>query len=434
MRSVWQMGAELPHFDSISGDKKTDVLIIGGGIAGILCAHRLAQVGIDYILCEADTLCGGITKNTTAKITLQHGLIYQKLIREFGAEKAGLYLDANAEAVAEYRALCKDIDCDLEVCDSYVYSIDDRGKIEREVGALRRLGLAAELCERTALPFKVAGAVKVAGQAQFDPLKFLSAICNGLNIFEHTKVREIVGNTALTDNGRISYKKAIVATHFPFINKHGCYFVKMYQHRSYVLAIEGAEKVGGMYADESKSGLSFRDCGELLLLGGGSHRTGKRGGAWRELEQFERKNYNGAKIRYRFATQDCMTLDGVPYIGRYSRNTPELFVATGFNKWGMTSSMVAARLLTDMVLGKENKYAAVFDPSRTIIRPQLAVNAFETVVNFATPTTKRCPHLGCALKWNPEERSWDCPCHGSRFTENGELIDNPATGDIGEGK
>ena len=144
------------------------------------------------------------------------------------------------------------------------------------------------------------------------------------------------------------------------------------------------------------------------------------------------KYYPNAKIKYRFATQDCMTLDGVPYIGRYSKNTPELFVSTGFNKWGMTSSMVAADLLTDMVLGRENRYAKIFDPSRTILRPQLAVNAFETVLNLATPTAKRCPHLGCALKWNPEERSWDCPCHGSRFTESGELIDNPATGDIGK--
>ena len=190
----------------------------------------------------------------------------------------------------------------------------------------------------------------------------------------------------------------------------------------------------GMYVDEAKTGLSFRDCGELLLLGGGSHRTGKRGGAWRELEKFAVKYYPEAKIRYRFATQDCMTLDGVPYIGRYSRNTPDLFVATGFNKWGMTSSMVAAGLLCDMVLGIENKYEAVFDPSRTILRPQLAVNAFETVLNFATPTAKRCPHLGCALKWNPEERSWDCPCHGSRFAEDGELMDNPATDDLGEGR
>lgn len=125
-----------------------------------------------------------------------------------------------------------------------------------------------------------------------------------------------------------------------------------------------------------------------------------------------------------------MTLDGVPYIGRYSKRTPDFYVATGFNKWGMTSSMVSARILTDMITGRKNPYAPVFSPSRSILHPQLAVNAFESAVNLLTPSSKRCPHLGCALKWNPQEHSWDCPCHGSRFTQNGKIIDNPATGDL----
>ena len=244
MISVWQAGAQLPRFDSLSGDKKTDVLIIGGGIAGILCAYRLAEAGVDYILCEADRVCSGITGNTTAKITLQHGLIYHKLIREFGAEKAGLYLKANAEAVAEYGALCEGINCDFEVRDSYVYSTDDSESLRRESEALVRLGCTAELCDRVELPIDVVGAVRVRDQAQFDPLKFLSAICEGLRIYEHTKVREIREGVAITDKGRIRAKKIIVATHFPFINKHGSYFLKMYQHRSYVLALEGAKRVG----------------------------------------------------------------------------------------------------------------------------------------------------------------------------------------------
>ena len=209
-------------------------------------------------------------------------------------------------------------------------------------------------------------------------------------------------------------KKIIIATHFPFINKHGCYFLKMYQHRSYVLALENAQDTGGMYIDAAQKGLSFRNSGDLLLLGGGSHRTGKKGGNWQEL----------------WATQDCMTLDGVPYIGPYSAGTQDLFVATGFNKWGMTSSMAAAMLLCDMVQGKQNPFAEVFSPSRSILRPQLAINGLEAAVNLLTPAKKRCPHLGCALKWNPYERTWDCPCHGSRFTKNGRLIDNPATGNL----
>ena len=201
----------------------------------------------------------------------------------------------------------------------------------------------------------------------------------------------------------------------------------MYQHRSYVLALDNAQNVNGMYVDVDQKGMSFRNYGNLLLIGGGAHRTGKTGGNWKELRNFAQQYYPSAAEKYHWATQDCMTLDGVPYIGPYSANTSDLYVATGFNKWGMTSSMVSAMILCDLIQGKQNPYAEVFSPSRTILRPQLAINVFETAVNLLTPTTKRCPHLGCALKWNPYEHTWDCPCHGSRFKEDGGLIDNPAT-------
>lgn len=430
MSSLWIENSELPHFRSLNKNIKTDVLIIGGGMAGILCAYILRQAGIDCVLAEADTICSGITKNTTAKITSQHGLIYGKLIREFGEEKAKLYLEANETAIEKYRELCRNIDCNFEEKDSYVYSVDSADKIEKELDALGRLGFNAEYAERLPLPFKTCGAVKFRNQAQFDPLKFAAAISRDLNIYEHTAVRELIGTEAQTDNGKIFADKIIVATHFPFINKHGSYFLKMYQHRSYVIALENAQDVNGMYVDESHKGMSFRNFKGLLLIGGGGHRTGKSGGGWDELRNFAKRKYPKANERYFWATQDCMTLDGVPYIGRYSARTADMYVVTGFNKWGMTSSMVAATVLADMVSGKQNKYAEVFSPSRSILRPQLAANAFEATVNLLTPTAKHCPHLGCALKWNKQEHTWDCPCHGSRFTENGKLIDNPATGDL----
>ena len=185
-----------------------------------------------------------------------------------------------------------------------------------------------------------------------------------------------------------------------------------------------------MYLDGQKNGLSFRNYGSDLLLGGGGHRTGKPGGGWEALSAAAKEYYPQAKITRRWAAQDCMSLDGMPYIGPYSARTPGLYVATGFNKWGMTSSMVAARVLTDLITGKDSEYASLFSPSRSILRPQLAVNAWEATTNLLTFSKKRCPHLGCALKWNPQERTWDCPCHGSRFSEDGQLIDNPATGDL----
>ena len=429
MDSIWTKTAQLPQFEPLRSDLNTDVLIIGGGLAGVLCAYKLARAGVDYALVEADRICGGITKNTTAKITSQHGLIYDKLIREFGAERARLYLEANQGALEEYRALCKNIDCDFEEQDAFVYSIDKRWKLERELKALHRLGFRAKFVEQIPIPFPTAGAVQFPRQAQFHPLKFVAAIARGLRIFEHTKVLELGPGRAVTDRGTVSADRIIVATHFPLLNKHGGYFLKLYQHRSYVLALENAPDVHGMYVDEDKKGLSFRNYGGLLLLGGGSHRTGKEGGGWQELERFACRDYPDAQITARWATQDCMTLDGVPYVGPYSRRTDGLYVATGFNKWGMTSSMAAASLLTDLVLGRHNPYTELFSPSRTMLRLQLAANSLESALGLLTPTVPRCPHMGCALKYNAAEHSWDCPCHGSRFGEDGALIDNPATDD-----
>lgn len=430
MESIWQHDAHLPSFPSQEGDIKTDVLIIGGGIAGILTAHQLDKLGVDYALVEAKSIASGITKNTTAKVTSQHGLIYHKLLSKFGAERAGLYLRANERAIEEYRTLADDIDCDFEVRDAVTYSKDNEKILEREVSALEKIGYSAELERNLALPFRTVGGVRFKNQAQIHPLKFLAAIAKNLCIFENTKVLELGKNSVRTDRGKINAKKIVVATHFPFLNKHGMYFLKMYQHRSYVLALTGANAPREMCVDEDERGLSFRSYGKYLLLGGGSHRTGEDGGSYTELEATAKKIYPKSKEKYRFATQDCITLDGMPYVGKYSKSIDNLYVITGFNKWGMTSSMVAADLISSLLLDKPSDLAELLSPSRSIITPQLFKNVAKTTLSLLTPTTPRCPHLGCALKYNKEEHSWDCPCHGSRFAENGELIDNPATDDI----
>ena len=429
MDSVWTEGAKRPHFDKLSGKADTDVLIIGGGVAGLLCAYKLKNAGIDCILLEADKICSGITKNTTAKITLSHGLIYHKIIVRFGEEYAKYYLKAQENALKEYVSLCKSIDCDFKTADNFVYSLTDKDKINKETEALQRLGADAEFSMAEELPFAVAGAVRVKEQGQFHPLKFLFEIARTLPIYENTFVKELTPKKAITKDGEITYKRIVVATHFPFLNKHGAYFLKLYQHRSYVIALEGAAVTKGMYVDDSDKGLSFRPHKDLLLLGGGGHRTGKTGGGWKELEDFAKKYYKEANIVAKWATQDCISLDGIPYIGQYSKSTPNVYVSTGFNKWGMTNAMAAANILCDMIQGKSSPFAPVFSPQRSILRPQLCVNAFETALSLITPTAPRCPHMGCELSWNPDERSWDCPCHGSRFTADGNLIDNPAKRD-----
>ncbi len=429
MESVWLQTAQRPGFSPLTGSVKTDVLIIGGGITGVLCAHRLRQQGVDCVVTEATTVGGGITKNTTAKLTLQHGALYDRLIRTMGQHRAQLYVQAQQAALEEYRRLCKGMDCDYTLADAYVYSLTDRSKMEREEAALESLGCPAKFLPRLSLPLPVVGAVRVPDQAQFHPLRFLYALAKDLPIYEHTPIRELVPGGAVTPRGTIRADKIIVATHFPFLNKHGAYFLKLYQHRSYVLALKGAPVFEGMYVDENDKGMSFRRYGDLLLLGGGGHRTGKQGGSWRELEDFARRRFPRAQVAYRWATQDCMSLDGVPYIGSYAPGTPGLYVATGYNKWGMSNAMVASMVLSDMVCGRENPWAEVFAPARSIWRPQLAINGGETMLNLLTLRKPRCPHMGCALHYNPQEHSWDCSCHGSRFTEEGQLIDGPATTD-----
>lgn len=430
MKSLWNENISRPDFPTMKNDIKTDVLIIGGGIAGILTAYFLQEKGVPYVLAEKDRICGGTTGNTTAKITFQHGLVYDKILRGKGSEKAKAYLQANRKAFEKYAELCKNIDCDYEIKDNYVYSLDDRKKLENEMNALSKIGYDAMFAERLPLPINVAGAVCFKNQAQFHPLKFLFSIAKGLNIYEHTFVREMIGTTVVTGGGKIHADKVIVTTHFPFINKHGSYFLKLYQHRSYVIALENAQNVDGMYVDECKTGYSFRNYENLLLLGGGGHRTGKNGGNWNELRRFKEKYYPDSTEKYFWAAQDCISLDGIPYIGRYSKNTPNLYTASGFNKWGMTGAMLSAMLLSDMVCGISSEFEEVFSPSRNIIKPQLFINGFEATKNMITPTKKRCPHLGCALKWNPDEHSWDCACHGSRFSENGKVLDNPANGNL----
>lgn len=273
--SVWSKSVDIPKFPELKGDIKTDVLIIGGGMCGILCAYYLGLHGVDYTLVEANRIATGITSNTTAKITSQHGLIYNKLIKSLGVEKARLYLAANENAVKEYQRIAQSIDCDFEFKDAYTYSLSDVTKIEDEISALKVLGFEADFFDELPLPFKIKGAIRFKNQAQFNPLKFIAQISSGLNIYEHTFIRDISAHVALSDSAKITADKIIVATHFPFINTHGAYFIKMYQSRSYVIALENAPQISGMYVDEKQNGMSFRNYKNLLFIGGGDHRTGK---------------------------------------------------------------------------------------------------------------------------------------------------------------
>jgi glycine/D-amino acid oxidase-like deaminating enzyme/nitrite reductase/ring-hydroxylating ferredoxin subunit len=472
MESVWKKTCIFSKREQLNQDIKADAAVIGAGMAGILTAALLHQKGVDVVVLEGSRIAGGQTERTTAKITLQHDLIYDKLIHKFGREKAYQYAAANREAIDLYKKMIEEynIDCHFEELPAYVYTLKDISKIEKEVEAAKNLGIDAEFTTQTTLPFKVMGAAKYYNQAQFNPLEFLTEVVKPLKIFEHTMVKDIDGHKVITDHGIVEAKHIVVATHYPFLNTPGYYFLRMHQERSYVLGLANGPKLDGTYIDENDQGYSFRNYKDMLILGGGGHRTGENttGGRYEKLRKAADEYFPESIEVCCWSAQDCMTLDDIPYIGQYSASTPYLYVATGFKKWGMTSSMVSAMLLSDIITGNKNPYEEVFSPQRFQVNASIknflnegkhaAAGLFRG--NFKIPDTKleqiqnghggiidyednkigvykdengnfymvstKCTHLGCQLEWNPDELTWDCPCHGSRFSYTGKLISNPA--------
>ncbi len=480
MESLWrkqcgELTSKQQTAQQTSKESHRDVIVIGAGMAGLLIAYYLKEQGKNVLVLEANKIASGQTERTTAKITSQHGLKYSDLIKKVGVKKARLYAQANEAAIREYEMLIKSqgIECQFQRRPAYLYSLQEKSMLREEAEAASSLGIDAFFTKETELPFAVAGAVCFRGQAQFSPLAFVQHIASTLEIREHTKVIAIRGHKVITQDAVMTAGKIVVATHYPVLNVPGFYFVRMHQERSYVLALSGCDKIQGMYYGVDKGGLSFRQAGEYMLLGGSSSRTGEnhKGTAYDSLVKAAQKLYPDSKEETRWAAQDCMPHDGIPFIGRYSMFTPHLYVATGFQKWGMTSSMIAAMILRDAICGNGNPYERLFSPQRVNLRASMG-NLFHDVGMSVKGLSKgtfhrpgkdagslarghggivtidgrkfacyrdeegmlhkisaRCPHLGCELSWNPDEKSWDCPCHGSRFDVDGKLLDNPSKTD-----
>lgn len=446
MESIWSKEVSFEKRSPLYQDLKADVAIIGAGIAGLLTAYFLKERGIRAVILEADRICGGQTKGTTAKITSQHHLIYDRLIRCYGEEKARHYASVNEWAIREYVRIIEEkrIACDLVKCSANLYSCVEAEPLQKEAEAARRVGISAEFKTECELPFAVKGVLEFQDQARFHPLKFLKEVAKEAEIYEETPVLKIEHrspgkNFIVTGNGTVSAGKVIIACHFPFINIPGYYFARMYQERSYVLALEGAMELQDCYLGIDPGGYSFRQEGDLLLLGGGSHRTGfnRQGGKYQMLRDEAGMLWPGCREVACWSAQDCMTLDRIPYIGAFERRAEDWYVATGFGKWGMTSAMAGARILAAALEGKAIKEADIFSPRRKISMmavKEFTVNGGITAGNLAKQVFEvsvKCPHLGCKLSWNPDERTWECPCHGSRFNSRGELVDGPAQQGIG---
>ena len=437
MESIWSEKWPRIPAEKRELPNEAEVVVIGGGMTGLLCAYKFKESGISAIVLEADKICSGQTKNTTAKITSQHGLLYTKLKRDLGEDAAIEYGRLNEWAIKEFEEIVQErkIDCDFVWTDAYLYTKLEAGAriLEKECELAKKAGIAASLVTETELPFQVRRALKFERQAQFHPLKFLSGIVSELEIYENTRVLRIAGNEISTNRGVIEAKKIVIATHFPFVNFPGFYFARMHQERSYVVAadVQSEFLVKGIYYGIDADGLSFRSADGYVLVGGKSERTGIQQGRnpFDVLRGEAKRLWPECHEIASWAAQDCMTLDGLPYIGHFSKFRPDWYVATGFEKWGMTNSMIAALAIRDLITGRgEEKWKCV-SPQRKMTAKAFRTLMQETAVttkNFLTWKKPRCPHLGCRLVWNPYEKSWDCPCHGSRFAEDGALIDNPA--------
>ena len=386
MNSLWlNENKQNNQYEQLTTDKTADVCIIGAGIFGITCGYYLAKSGLKVTIIEKDEIGSKATGHTTAKITSQHGLFYTYLYETYGEKLAKDYLNANQEAIENIKQIIENekINCDFETQSSFVYTTDksEVNKIKREVDILNSLGFPANFVSKIGLPFKIEGSVQFKNQAQFNPIKYINELAkiiikNNGQIYTNTTANDVKKDDesfyTLTKEGTIKSKYVIIATQYPFINFPGIYFLKMYQSTSYVIGIDTKKTLSnGMYISTTQPMYSFRTANyngrKILLLGGTSHKTGTEStyeNTYAKLENYAKQLYPDCEILFRWDTMDCITLDKIPYIGKFSNTMENIYVGTGFNKWGMTTSNVAANIICDMILGKQNKYAYVFDSTR----------------------------------------------------------------------
>lgn len=493
MSSLWCNIKPKNYFNENNLENKseidTDICIIGAGLFGITCAYYLTSLGYNVVVLEKDQIGEKTTAHTTGKITSQHGLFYNYLVNSHGKKFAKDYLEANEKSIQNIKNIIdkENINCDFEYKNNYVYTTkkQELNMIEEEIKAVKSLGYPCEFVTKTDLPFKIEGSLCFKNQAQFHPLKYLFGLCNSIahnggKIFTNTTVFDIKKNTnnytTYSKNLHVHSKYVIVATHYPFLNFPGFHFLKMYQSTSYLIAVDTQSSLpNGMYINTSNPIYSFRTANynrkELLLIGGGDHKTGNPSSykdCYGLLEKEAKKYYPNCEVLFRWNTRDCISLDKLPYIGPYSTIMPHVFLGTGFKKWGMTLSNVAANIIVDMIRNKENRFSYLFNSYR--LRPLKNFNEMKNMIIQSTNSLfldklKRanmdldkikndsgsiveinnqkigvykdisgkiyavkpvCTHLGCLLSWNDIDKTWDCPCHGSRFNFDGKNLYDPA--------
>jgi glycine/D-amino acid oxidase-like deaminating enzyme/nitrite reductase/ring-hydroxylating ferredoxin subunit len=490
---LWIDSSPATNYPRLEEDIRVDVAVIGAGIVGLTCALLLKRAGKSVAVVEAKRIVRGVSGYTSAKVTAGHGIMYRDLIKTFGREAASTYAISNQAAVdrVEEIAHAENIECRLVRTDNYVYTEKDEelDLVREEVDAARTAGLPAEFVTETELPWQVKGAVRLSHQLKFHPREYLLGMAervhgDGSYVFEEstaTDLDEGQPSVVRTADGSLTATDVVVATHMPVFDR-GLFFTKVHPSRSYVVAFPAAaETVEGMYITAGEPMRSVRSAstadGDYVLVGGEHHRPGEESDTYKPyslLEDFARERFGADKITHYWSTQDNFSIDKVPYVGRLTRSSEHAYVATGFGGWGLSNGTLSAMMISDAILGKANEWAWLYDAKR--LNPKASAKSFVTenvkagkhfvgdrvappgadveelgigegtvvregINHFAlykedSGEIRRlsavCTHLGCIVAWNPAERSWDCPCHGSRFDPSGAVIQGPATEPLDE--
>ena len=483
-QSLWLHTVEPTGYPVLYGEMEVDVAVLGGGIAGLIAALLLKRDGARVALLEAERVGAGVTGNTTAKVSALQQTVYRELRRRHGSEGAAAYGAASAAGVEMIAELAAEegIDCDLERRDAFTYAAEEkeRGAIESEHEAAREAGLRVELVEGPDLPFETHGAVCLPDQLQIHPLRYVQGLASrldgdGSSVFERTRALRVEsGNPCRVESeaGLVTAAQVVVATHYPLLDR-SLFFARLEPVRSYCVAARAEGPLPqGMSISAGGATRSIRSYGDLLIVGGEGHTTGARNASperYRRLEEFAARHWAGVSVSHRWSAQDPVSWDLLPVIGRYHPRSEHLFVMSGFQKWGLASAAFGGRIVSDLIAGRKSPWAERFNPSRLGVRglPRLAQVNAKVAVDFvgdrAVPALRknvadlprgearvvrdglgktgvfrsddgtlhgvslRCTHLGCLLRFNGAERSWDCPCHGSRFDVDGSVLEGPAT-------
>lgn len=455
MNSYWNENYKGKDFPKLNKNIEVDVCVIGGGIAGINTAYYLAGRGLKVAVLEKNKLCSSTTGGSTGKITSQHGLIYKYLKDLNGKEYATKYYKANEEAKENIIKIInkEKIDCDLEYKNAYVYTEVEKmvQDIKEEIEYTKKLDIKSNFTTKLDLPLDIYGAIKFENQAQFDPVKYTYGLADAIikndgEIYENSKVIDTVEDdgkyNVITKEGKVRAKYLVITTRYPIINFPGYYFMKMYQSTSYAIIVDTHTEINydGFYINAETPVFSFRTVKSgdknLLLAVGYDYKTGTEivGNPFEYLKAKVKKMYPEAEVLKSWTAEDAISLDKIPYIGNFSDIMDNCYVATGFNKWGITSANIAAKIITDKIFENSNEYEDIFESSRlgiiknkeemmNMIKEAGEGIILERIKGKPTPT---CTHLGCKLSWNPLEEVWECSCHGSKFSKRGVVIEGPA--------